>query len=110
MAQIAAEKDTTSKLLGIISKAGLKATGSTQTGGGNNSSSSSGGGGTTSKYDPNGYCWSHGYKVSKNHNSKTCKTGKPGHQEGVTCNNIMGGCEDNKNAGDLNLDGAHQEL
>ena len=90
MAQLTAEKETTVKLLDIIAKAGLRATGNNQTGGG------SGGSGTSTKYDPNGYCWSHGYKVSKNHNSATCKTRKPGHQEGATRNNIMGGCEDNK--------------
>jgi hypothetical protein len=91
MAQLTAEKETTVKLLDIIAKAGFKATGSNQTGG---SSSSSG---TTTKYDPNRYCRSHGYKVSKHHNSATCKTRKPGHQEGATHNNIMGGCKDNKN-------------
>ena len=25
-------------------------------------------------WDPAGYCWTHGFKVKKGHNSKTCKT------------------------------------
>jgi hypothetical protein len=41
-------------------------------------------------YDPNGYCWSHGYMVHKNHTSATCKTKKEGHKDGVTHANTMG--------------------
>ena len=89
MAQLAAEKATTSKLLDIIHKAGIQSTNNTNTGG----SSSN----RTSNYDPNGYCWSHGYKVTKYHNSATCKVRKEGHKEGATRNNTMGGSEDNKN-------------
>lgn len=88
MTQLAKEKETSSKLLDIIHKAGLK------TGGHNNSSSSSS---TSSKWDPNGYCWTHGYKVTKNHNSKTCKTRKEGHQEDATRANTMGGSTENIN-------------
>ena len=86
MTQLAAEKETSSKLLAILSKANLK------TGGNNNSG---GGGGNSSKYNPNGYCWSHGYKVTKTHNSKTCKFQKEGHKEGATRENTMGGSTDN---------------
>jgi hypothetical protein len=88
MTQLAKEKETSSKLLDIIHKAGLK------TGGHNNSSGS---GSTSSKWDPNGYCWTHGYKVTKNHNSKTCKTRKEGHQEDATRANTMGGSTENIN-------------
>ncbi|EED89749.1 predicted protein [Thalassiosira pseudonana CCMP1335] len=39
--------------------------------------------GGTHAWDPSGYCWTHGYKVKKGHNSKTCKTRGEGHQETV---------------------------
>jgi hypothetical protein len=42
-------------------------------------------------WDPAGYCWTHGFKVKKGHNSKTCKTRGAGHQEGATGHNTMGG-------------------
>eukprot|EP00970_Alexandrium_tamarense_P006376 scaffold1087_cov138-Alexandrium_tamarense.AAC.2 len=53
--------------------------------------------GGTHAWDPSGYCWTHGYKVKKGHNSKTCKTRGDGHQESATRSNIMGGNEANKN-------------
>eukprot|EP00970_Alexandrium_tamarense_P017459 scaffold9620_cov75-Alexandrium_tamarense.AAC.1 len=53
--------------------------------------------GGTHAWDPSGYCWTHGYKVKKGHNSKTCKTRGEGHQESATRSNIMGGNEANKN-------------
>ena len=34
-----------------------------------------------SYFDPNGYCWSHGYKVTRNHNSQNCSQQLPGHQQ-----------------------------
>jgi hypothetical protein len=40
--------------------------------------------------DPNGYCWSHGYRVVTGHNSKTCKTKLQGHSNTATCINIQG--------------------
>jgi hypothetical protein len=52
--------------------------------------------GGTPVWDPSGYCWSHGYKVKKGHNSKTCKTRGEGHQESATRSNIIGGNEANK--------------
>ena len=45
----------------------------------------------TDVWDPAGYCWMHGFKVKKGHNSKTCKTRGEGHQEGATHHNTMGG-------------------
>jgi hypothetical protein len=40
--------------------------------------------------DPNGYCWSHGYKVAIGHTSATCTTKCDGHQDGATWANTMG--------------------
>ncbi|KAL7474236.1 hypothetical protein ACHAW6_000220 [Cyclotella cf. meneghiniana] len=48
-------------------------------------------------WDPTGYCWTHGYKVKKGHNRKTCKTHGEGHQENATRSNTMGGSKTNKN-------------
>ena len=31
-------------------------------------------------WDPKGYCWTHGHKVKKGHNSITCNSRSPGHQ------------------------------
>ena len=33
------------------------------------------------KFDPNGYCWSHGYKVTYDHSSCTCTAKKSGHKD-----------------------------
>lgn len=46
--------------------------------------------------DPNGYCWSHGYKVGVGHNSSTCTNKRNGHQDGATRANTMGGSTANK--------------
>ena len=46
--------------------------------------------------DPTGYCWTHGYRVTKGHNSTTCKTPMEGHKTATTCNNTMGGSKANK--------------
>ena len=48
-------------------------------------------------YDPNGYCWSHGYRVHYNHTSATCRSKKPGHKDEANRKNPMGGSESNKN-------------
>ena len=50
----------------------------------------------TRRLNPNGYCWSHGYKVGPGHNSKTCNKRKPGHKEEATRDNPMGGSEAGK--------------
>ena len=47
-------------------------------------------------YDPNGYCWTHGYRVHKNHNSANCKSKAPGHQDAATRANPMGGSSKKK--------------
>jgi hypothetical protein len=43
--------------------------------------------------DNNTYCWTHGYRVSTTHNSKTCTRRATGHQEEATRNNNMGGSQ-----------------
>ena len=43
--------------------------------------------------DPNGYCWSHGFKVSHGHSSATCTRRVAGHQTSATRMNTMGGSE-----------------
>ena len=49
------------------------------------------------RFDPNGYCWTHGYKVTFDHNSCTCTAKKPGHKDNATRANPMGGSQMNKN-------------
>jgi hypothetical protein len=44
----------------------------------------------------NNYCWTHGYKVGKNHTSQTCNTRGPGHKAEATRDNNMGGSQTNK--------------
>ena len=60
------EKRTNSTLLAIISGAGLRS------GRGDNSLQRTGGGKWEANLDPNGYCWSHGYKIKMGHSSMTC--------------------------------------
>jgi hypothetical protein len=41
--------------------------------------------------DPLGYCWTHGYKGVRGHNSRDCKSKLDGHQDGATrANNMQG--------------------
>jgi hypothetical protein len=46
--------------------------------------------------DPMGYCWSHGYKVVKDHNSKNCVDKRQGHEDTATRADTMGGSTRNK--------------
>ena len=39
---------------------------------------------STVAWNPNGYCWSHGYKVKIGNTSATCTTPKEGHQVQAT--------------------------
>ena len=48
------------------------------------------------KFDPQGYCWTHGYKVIPEHTSATCTAKKPGHKDAATRANPMGGSQKNK--------------
>ena len=41
--------------------------------------------------DPNGYCWTHGYRVSTEHTGHTCNNCAPGHKKEATRSNTMGG-------------------
>ena len=43
------------------------------------------------KYDPTGYCWSHGYMVGKTHTSESCIKKKEGHKDKATRADIKGG-------------------
>eukprot|EP00957_Ditylum_brightwellii_P140254 10686740-Ditylum_brightwellii.AAC.1 len=45
--------------------------------------------------DPNGYCWSYGFKVGIRHNSRICYFPKEGHQVEATWINMMGGSRRN---------------
>ena len=40
--------------------------------------------------DPDGYCWSHGYHVSRGHNGESCYNTLPGHQSAATRADLMG--------------------
>ena len=42
------------------------------------------------RFDPNGYCSSHGYKVEESHTSATCRFPSNGHNKSDTRLNIMG--------------------
>ena len=48
-----------------------------------------------------GYCWSHGYKVSKNHTSDYFTKRNYGHKEKATRRNPMGGSEQKRGWGTL---------
>jgi len=43
-----------------------------------------------------GYCWTHGYRVTKGHDSATCTVKAPGHKDAATRANIMNGSTANK--------------
>jgi hypothetical protein len=46
--------------------------------------------------DQGSYCWSHGYKCAKTHNSENCQYPKPGHVKAATRANNMGGSQRGK--------------
>ena len=48
------------------------------------------------RFDPNGYCSSHGYKVEESHTSATCRFLGNNHNKSATRLNIMGGKSLNK--------------
>ncbi len=43
-----------------------------------------------------GYCWTHGYRVRKGHDSSNCRAKAEGHKDGATRANIMNGSTANK--------------
>ena len=51
------------------------------------------------RQDRGGYCWSHGYLVHPDHNSRTCRTKKPGHQDDATREDNKGGSQHGKPGG-----------
>ena len=53
--------------------------------------------GKNRSYEPNNnYCWTHGYRVHKDHTSATCKNPAAGHQHDATRDNPMGGSTQGK--------------
>ena len=46
--------------------------------------------------DQDGYCWSHGYHVSRGHNGASCYNTLPGHQSAATRAYPMGGSTKHK--------------
>lgn len=50
----------------------------------------------TPDWDPTGYCWTHGHKVTVGHNSRNCKFKNGGHKDDATKDNSMGGSQKNK--------------
>ncbi len=40
--------------------------------------------------NPNGYCWTHGYKIGWKHSSSNCGTKAEGHKNGATRQDTMG--------------------
>jgi hypothetical protein len=66
----------------------------------NNNNNNTGGRPTTSVRPPatdqGSYCWSHGYKCHRNHNSFNCNNPKPGHVKESTRENNMGGSQRGK--------------
>ena len=45
------------------------------------------------KLDPKGYCWTHVWRVTKGHISRSCKTKNDGHQYGENGTNTLGGSD-----------------
>ena len=88
-----AEKATNTKLLYIITQSigssAQAATNKVMNG------AFTAGSGNERKWDPEGYCWSHCYRVSRNHSSKTCTQQREGHKEEATRANTMGGSSAN---------------
>lgn len=58
-----------------------------------------GGGGPSTErkgVDPKGYCWTHGYRVSKEHTGHKCNAPAEGHVKEATRSNNMGGSQKGK--------------
>ena len=45
--------------------------------------------GPSDRLEKYGYCWSHGYKITKGHSSRNCKNKKSGHMTAATRNDTM---------------------
>ena len=48
------------------------------------------------KFEPNGYCWTHGYKLREGHSSSTCQKRAEGHVETASRRDTKGGSTKNK--------------
>jgi hypothetical protein len=51
---------------------------------------------TRKRYNNTNYCWSHGYDITREHDSSSCRFPKDGHNTAATRTNNMGGCQYNK--------------
>jgi hypothetical protein len=51
---------------------------------------------TRKRYNNTNYCWSHGYDISREHDSSSCRFPKDGHTTAATRTNNMGGSQNNK--------------
>ena len=51
----------------------------------------SGGNAGHGHFDPNNYCWSHGYKLAHSHTSDNCTNNNEGHKSDATHRNPIGG-------------------
>ena len=47
--------------------------------------------GPSDRLEKYGYCWSHGFKITKGHSSRNCENQKSGHRTAATRDNTMGG-------------------
>jgi hypothetical protein len=51
---------------------------------------------STKNLFPGNYCWTHGHCCSEQHTSATCGNKAPGHKDGATSSNTMGGSKKDK--------------
>jgi hypothetical protein len=51
---------------------------------------------TRKRYNNTNYCWSHGYDISREHDSSNCRFQKDGHKTAATRTNNLGGSQYNK--------------
>jgi hypothetical protein len=58
-----------------------------------------GNGSRRKRYNNTNYCWSHGYDISRDHDSSNCKFPKDGHQTTATRTQNMGGSQSYKDRG-----------
>ena len=52
---------------------------------------------TRRRFSNDNYCWSHGWDVSRTHDSTNCRHQKEGHKTEATRSNTMNGSDTNKN-------------
>ena len=93
---IKSQQDENKKLLAIITALSISDRGAAS-----GKTSTTTGGGRDIPWDPEGYCWSHGYKIKIGHSSATCENQKDGHKQHLTAKrgDEQGGCMWNKTWG-----------